>query len=103
MAEAKRQMGERGEAHTAFGAKEIRQAIAALSAEAAAAAEAKAAEEAAATMPDSAHGDAEHGASADMPIVTEEQQMHHLAIFDACAEVVRAPLPSMPASLSLRR
>jgi len=65
--------------------------------------ERKAAEEAAATMPDSAHGDAEHGASANMPIVTEEQQMHHLAIFDACAEVVRAPLPSMPASLSLRR
>ena len=46
VAEAKRQMGERGGAHTAFGAKEIRQAIAALSAEAAAAAEAKAAEEA---------------------------------------------------------
>ena len=44
VAEAKRQMGERGGAHTAFGAKEIRQAIAALSAEAAAAAEAKAAE-----------------------------------------------------------
>ena len=46
VAEAKRQMGERGGAHTTFGAKEIRQAIAVLSAEAAAAAEAKAAEEA---------------------------------------------------------